>query len=266
MNIAVCLKQVLDPDIPASDFRLDGNNKTVSPPNPSWVINIFDENALETALQLRDAVEGSKVTALSFGSELSIEGLRKALAMQADQAVLISEEGAESVDTFGKTKILAAALRQQGPFDLILCGRETADWHGGRMGSCLAEELEMPCVSFVARISQQGEKLRLRRQTETGWEVLEATPPAVLTITNDDSNLPRIPKVRDSMMAFRKEISTLTLESLGLTNEQIEATGVLNLTDLFIPQSDQECLVVDGDDGPTKANNLLAKMEELKII
>ena len=266
MNIAVCVKQVLDPDIPASEFRVDRDQKTVSPPNPSWVINIFDENALETALQLRDAVEGGKLTALSFGSEACIDSLRKALAMQADQAVLVSHQGAEAADSFAKTKILAAALRQLGPFDLILCGRETADWQGAKMGSFLAEELGLPCVNFVARISKQGENLHLRRQTETGWEVLEIAPPAVLTITNDDSNLPRIPKVRDSMMAFRKEIPTLTLESLGLNPQQVAGPQVLELTDLFIPESDRQCLIVEGEDGRQKAKNLVSKMEELKII
>ena len=135
-----------------------------------------------------------------------------------------------------------------------------------KMGTFLAEELGLPCVNFVARISKQGENLHLRRQTETGWEVLEIAPPAVLTITNDDSNLPRIPKVRDSMMAFRKEIPTLTLESLGLNPQQVAGPQVLDLTDLFIPESDRQCLIVEGEDGRQKAKNLVSKMEELKII
>jgi electron transfer flavoprotein beta subunit len=266
MNIAVCLKQVLDPDIPAGDFRVDRESKTVSAGNPSWVINIFDENALETALQLRDTTDDGKITALSFGPEAAIEALRKALAMQADQAALVSNQGVESIGSFGKAQILAAALRKLGPFDLVLCGRETADWHGAKMGSFLAEELGLPCINFVARIEKVEESFHLRRQTETGWEVLEVSPPAVLTITNDDSNLPRIPKVRDSMMAFRKEIPVLTLDSLGLVQQELEEPDVLELTDLFIPESDRQCLLVEGEDGREKAENLVSKLEELKII
>jgi electron transfer flavoprotein beta subunit len=266
MKIAICIKQVLDPDIPTSELHIDSDQKTVSTPNPSWVINIFDENALETALHLRDAVEGSELTALSFGPETCIDSLRKALAMQADHAVLISDQGVESADSFAKTKIIAATLNQLGPFDLILCGRETADWHGGKLGSFLAEELGLPCVNFVTQITQKGENLHLRRQTESGVEILEISPPAVLTITNDDTNLPRIPKVRDSMMAFRKEIPTLTLETLNLNAQELTGTEILDMTDIFIPESDQQCLIVEGEDGMEKAQNLISKMEELKIV
>src|SRR6185295_6141967 len=121
-----------------------------------------------------------------------------------------------------------------GTFELIMVGREAGDWGAGQTGGLLAEELGLPCVSFVDRIESSGSKLRLRRQTDTGWEVLEAEPPLVVTITNDDHNVPRIPRVRDVMLSYRQPIVKWTLADLGVSAGE----NYYQVVDLSVPQKE----------------------------
>src|SRR6266436_1693849 len=202
MNLVVCLKQILDPEIPARDFRVDPVKREAERGAASLVTNIFCENALETALQFRERIGSGRVTVLSFGPATAEDSLRKAWAMKADEAALVLNDGQPHPDPLTVARALAAAIRKLGGFDLIMVGREAGDWGAGQTGGLLAEELGLPCVSFVDQIENADSKLQLRRQTDTGWEILEAEPPVIVTITNDEHNVPRIPKVRDVMMSY----------------------------------------------------------------
>jgi electron transfer flavoprotein beta subunit len=200
MEILVCLKQILDPEAPARDFRIDAAKRIAERGSANLVTNIFCENALETALQLRDAVGNSKITVLSYGPPTAEDALRKALAMKADTAALVVNDGNPNPDPLTVARVLSAAARKLGNFDLIMVGREAGDWGAGQTGPLLAEELTVPCVCFADRLESAAGKLRIRRQTDSGWEMLEVDPPLVVTVTNDEHNVPRIPKVRDVMM------------------------------------------------------------------
>ncbi|MBV8859194.1 MAG: electron transfer flavoprotein subunit beta/FixA family protein [Acidobacteria bacterium] len=245
MNILVCLKQILDPEVPARDFRVDAAQREAEQGAANLVTNIFCENALETALQLRERAGGGKITALSYGRPTAEDSLRKALAMKADAAALVLHEGGEAPDPLASARVLAAAVKRLGAFDLIMTGREAGDWGAGQTGALLAEELGLPCVSFVDSIEVTGGNLRLKRQTDTGWEVFEAAPPVVVTVTNDEHNVPRIPKVRDVMMSYRQPLTKFTLADLGL------AAGADNdyyeVAELFVPQKETRCDFVNGD-------------------
>ena len=225
MNILVCLKQILDPEIPARDFRVDSVKSEAERGAANLVTNIFCENALETALQLRERTGSAKITVLSYGQPSAEDSLRKALAMKADAAALIVNDGNANPDPLTTARVLAAAIRKLGTFDLIMVGREAGDWGAGQTGGLIAEELGMPCVSFVDRIESEGGQLRLKRQTDSGWEVLEAEPPIVVTVTNDEHNLPRIPKVRDVMtvkvVIDRTETLTLMFDPEHALDERI---------------------------------------------
>jgi electron transfer flavoprotein beta subunit len=226
MNILVCMKQIPDPEIPARDFRLAGIGSA------NLVPDVFSENALETALQF-----GGKITVLSFGAPSVEDTLRKALAMKADAAVLVLNDGEASPDPLVVAQVLAAAARKLGEFDLIVTGRESGDWGTGQTGALLAEELGWPCVSFVDSIEQRDGRLRLRRQTESGFEIVEASTPVVLTITNDEHNVPRIPKVRDVMAAHRQPLTTWNASELGvdLSNRYYE------IVELSVPKKETQC-------------------------
>jgi electron transfer flavoprotein beta subunit len=248
MNILVCLKQILDPEIPARDFRVDPVRREAEQGSANLVTNIFCENALETALQFRERIGAAKITVLSYGQPSAEDSLRKALAMKADAAALVTAEGNTNPDPLTVARVLAAAIRKLGTFDLIMLGREAGDWGAGQTGGLIAEELGFPCVSFVDSIESANGKLRLKRQTDAGWEALEAEPPVVITVTNDEHNVPRIPKVRDVMMSYRQPLTRWTLDDLGINADEARAGNTYyEVADLSIPQKETRCEFVTGD-------------------
>src|SRR3979409_2645327 len=174
MNILVCLKQILDPEIPARDFRIDPVKREAERGSANLVTNIFCENALETALQFKEKIGNGSITVLSYGAPTAEDSLRKARAMKADAAALIVNDGNANPDPLTTARVLAAAIRKLGTFDLIMVGREAGDWGAGQTGALIAEELGLPCVSFVDRIESSDGQLRLKPQPDPGWEVLEA--------------------------------------------------------------------------------------------
>ena len=250
VKIIVCLKQILDPEIPTRDFRVDTVQREAVRGNANLVTNIFCENALETALQLRERAGGT-ITALCYAppSAASAEDtLRKALAMKADSAVLVTGDGKAHPDALTVAKVLAAAIRKLGEYDLILVGRESGDWGVGQTGGLLAEELGLPSLSFVDQIEAGAETLTIKRQTDLGWERFDARPPVVLTITNDEHNVPRIPKTRDVMMSFRQPLTKWTVAELGLDQSEIGAgNSYFEVSDLAIPVKEVNCEIVAGD-------------------
>jgi electron transfer flavoprotein beta subunit len=264
MNILVCLKQILDPEIPARDFRIDPVKREAERGAANLVTNIFCENALETALQFRERLGDAKITVLSYGATAAEDSLRKALAMKADTAALVVNDGNQNPDPLTVARVLAAAIRKLGTFDLIMVGREAGDWGAGQTGGLVAEELRLPCVSFVDRIESSDGKLRLKRQTDTGWEVLEAEKPVVVSVTNDEHNVPRIPKVRDVMMSFRQPLIQWTLDDLDIAADEARAgNSYYEVAELSIPQKETRCEFVSGDTLDERVETLAKRIVEV---
>jgi electron transfer flavoprotein beta subunit len=264
VNIIVCLKQILDPETPARDFRVDPTAKEAVRGSANLVTNIFCENALETALQFRERAGGGRITALSFGAPSAEDALRKALAMKADAAALIINDGHPHPDPLTVARVLAAGIRRLGAFDLIAVGRESGDWGAGQTGGLLAEELGLPCVSFVDHLEAGPDGLRLKRQTDQGWEVLAAKPPLVVTITNDEHNVPRVPKTRDVMMSFRQPITKWTLDELGIdASEARVGRSYYEVTELFIPVKETRCEFAAGDTLEEKVERFAQRIAEV---
>ncbi|MBI2954483.1 MAG: electron transfer flavoprotein subunit beta/FixA family protein [Chloroflexi bacterium] len=260
MNIVVCLKQILDPEIPAQDFRIDQERKEPTQGNASLVISPFDENALEVALQMRERAGEGRVTAISIGSSSGTLALRKALAVKADQAVHVAAEG--TINSFTAAAILGAALKKL-EFDVVLCGRQAGDWDFGVVGPLLAESLGIPCVPFVTEASYAGGAIQAKRQTLDGYDLVKAPLPVVLTVTNASTNNLRYPKVKDVMMADRKEILAWEAATL-LGGESPDAS--IEVRDLFIPVHKVECELIEGDNATEKALKLARRMRELKLV
>jgi len=256
MNVLVCLKQILDPEVPARDFHIDAQKREAERGSANLVTNIFCENALETALQFRERSGGGKITALSYGAATAEETLRKALAMKADAAALVVNDGASNIDPLTVARVLAAAIRKLGQFDLIMLGREAGDWGAGQTGGLLAEELSLPCVAFADKIELAGDKLRIRRQTDWGWEIAEVKTPVVVTITNDEHNVPRIPKVRDVMTSYRQPLTKWTASELGVDTKD----GYYEVTELFIPQKETRCEFAAGDTLEERAESFAKRL------
>ena len=264
MHSVVCIKQVLDQDIPPRAFRVDRAARRPDVAGAPLVMSIFDGNALETALKLREATGGGAVTALTIGPKGAEEILRKALAVTADNAVLIAEGDLDALGAAERAGLIAAAVRRTEPkVDLVLCGRQAGDWESGQVGSMVAEALEWPCVTFVSQITDAGSgRLRLRREVEDGYEVIEAATPVVVTVTNDESNVLRLAKVRDVMMAHRKPIMTWSAADLDGARGAAGAA----VTDLFIPEKSSKCEFVDGKTAAEKATNLVRRLREMKVL
>ncbi len=261
MNILVCLKQILDPEVPARDFSIDSSGLEANPTCANLVTNIFCENALETALQLKDRY-GGKISILSLGPESVEDTLRKGLAMKADEALMILNDTGQLPDAAATAKALAAAIGKLEAFDLILTGRESGDWGAGQTGGLLAEELGLPFIAFVDEIVEGGNnRLILRQQNDSGWKKFSAPKPVAASITNSDHNLPRIPKTRDIILANRKPITSWSLQDLELSPEIFSPSHLLaRVTRLTVPEAKGDCEFIDGSTKEEQIGKLAEKI------
>ena len=257
MKILVCVKQILDPDVPARDFRIDSSRNEAERAGANLVPNIFCENALETALQLRDASGGS-VTVLSFGTQEAEDVVRKALAMTVDEAALVVRPDDPAPDNLTVARVLAAAARKLGDFDVVMAGRESGDWGVGQTGGLLAEELGLPMVALVDRAEPADGGLTLRRQTDYGFDVVQAQGSVLLTITNSEGNVPRIPKTRDVMKSYRKPLTTWNVDELEAAADE----KVAEVVELSVPEKHVTCEFVEGDSLDEKVDTFARRIAD----
>jgi len=221
MKIAVCVKQV-----PEGNRRLDPGTKRLDR-SGEGALNAFDAHAVEEALRVKDHSGEGEVVLVSMGPAKAADALRKALAMGADRAVLVSDDGAAGADLVGTSRVLAAALEREQP-DLVLFGQQAADADGAVLWSAVAERLRRPVISQVAELTVADGKARGKRQTEFGYDVIEAALPAVVAVS-DAINEPRYPSLKGIMGAKSKPQETVTLSDLGV--EAGAKTEVLELSD-----------------------------------
>ena len=219
MKIIVPVKSVIDVEL---NIRVkDGE---VVRDGLNFILSKWDENALEAALQLKEANDG-EVTAVTIGPDRAGEALRKALAMGADKGVHVNDPAAAESDAFGNAKILAKVI-QRGEFDLVITGRQSQDTDLGATGPVLAEMLGVPLVVNVIEIdpAPAGGKLNLKRKGDAGAEVIEVALPALLT-ANDSLNEPRLASLRGIMQAKKKPMDILTLADLGIDPGEVGSAG-----------------------------------------
>src|SRR5436190_2468848 len=220
MKIAVCVKQV--PDATATR-RLDPDTKRLDR-SGEGALNAFDVNAVEEALKLKEAgSDVEEVVIVSLGPERGLEAMRKALAMGADRVVLVSDEAAAGSDLVATSKILAAALEREEA-DLVLFGQQANDSDGAVLWAAVADRLQRPLISQVAELAREDGKVRGKRQTEFGYDVIEAPLPAVVAVS-DAINVPRYPALKGIMGAKKKPQETLSLAELGVSAEEAGEAG-----------------------------------------
>jgi electron transfer flavoprotein beta subunit len=207
MKIAVCVKHV-----PEGHSRLDPGSKRLDR-SGEGALNHFDANAVEEALRLKGDSD-AEVVVVSLGPAKAADSLRKALAMGADRAVLVSDDAAAGSDLVATSKILAKALERESA-DLVLFGQQASDGDGAVLWAAVAERLHRPVVSQVAELKLEDGSLRLKRQTEFGYDVIEAPLPAVVAVS-DAINEPRYPSLKGIMGAKKKPFETLSLAEIGV--------------------------------------------------
>jgi electron transfer flavoprotein beta subunit len=259
MKFAVCVKHVPDAAAPK---RLDPQTKRLDR-SVEGTINPFDVHAVEEALRLKEAGEGGEVVLVSLGPAKAAESLRKALAMGADRVLLVTDEGAAGSDLLGTTRALAAALEREAP-DLVLFGQQSSDSDGAVLWAAVAEKLRRPVVSQVAELTLADGKVRGKRQTEFGYDVIEAPLPAVVAVS-DAINEPRYPSLKGIMGAKSKPQESVTLSELGLDGDAVGETG--KRTEVYAvgePPPRGESLKIEDDGGA--AQKIVDYLTERKLI
>ena len=266
MNMIVCCKQVLDPEAPPASFKIDpANNKVVPPPNVPPVISPFDENAVEAALKIKDK-QGGKITVISMGNNLSRDVVKKPLSMGADELVLLEDPIFEGGDSWSNAYALAIAIKKIGQFDLIFCGRQAADWDSGQVGSGIAEILGVPNVTLAKKVELADGKARVERVLPDGYQVVEVTLPALITISNELGE-PRYATLKGIMAAAKKQPTIWKPTDIGVDPSQIGAAGRKNkLVKLFQPVREGKCEIVEADSPAEAGTKLAARLRETKLI
>jgi electron transfer flavoprotein beta subunit len=217
MKIAVCVKQV-----PEGSRRIDPETKRLDR-SGEGALNPFDAHAVEEALRLKDAAGDGEVVLVSMGPARAQDALRKALAMGADRAVLVSDDAAVGADLVATSYALAKALERESA-DLILFGQQAGDSDGAVLWAAVADHLRLPVVSQAAELTHADGKLTVKRQTEFGYDIIEAPVPAVVAVS-DAINEPRYPSLKGIMGAKSKPQETLSLADLGVEVERAGEQG-----------------------------------------
>ena len=264
LQIIVTAKQVIDPEIPKSAFKIDPTTKRVVVPSSfPAIVNGFDEHAVEAALRIKDMQE-AKVTVLSVGKTFSIDVMRKLLAMGADELVLVQDAAIDdSIDSRVTAQLLSAAIKKIGPVDLILCGRQASDWDNAQVPLILTEELALPCITIAKKIEVGNGTVRVERVVPERIEVVEAPLPALVTVSNE-LGLPRYPTMRAIMAANRKRPAIWKLSDLSV--DSVTRQPSLQLVDLFVPVQDQACEFIDGGDEREIAQKLFQMLRDTRLL
>ena len=264
INVIVCVKQVMDPETPASAFKVDADtNKVIPAQGIPPVVNGFDENAVEAALRLKDSGEVDKITVISVGNDFVMDVMKKPLSMGADELILIEDDSVSELDAFATAATLAKAIAKIGEFDLILCGRQASDWDQAHVPMGVAELLGLPCVTLAQRLDVADGGITVQRTLTDGYEVVESQLPAVVTVSNELGE-PRYPNLRGIMQASRKTPTIWSPSELGLDQDSLAPK--LTLTELFIPVSDKQVEIIDGEDEADAGRNLALRLREEKLI
>lgn len=245
LKIVVCIKQVPDPDF-FSQITIDPATKTIIRKGIPAVVNQLDKNALEEALKIREAF-GGKVVVISMGPSEAKEALREALAMGADDALLLSDKAFAGADSLATSYTLAAGIKKLGDFDLVLCGNQTVDGCTSQVGPQLAEFLGIPHVTSVRRIDFIDKNtLKAEEAIEHGYIIVEAKLPVLLTLVKG-INKPRHPTVQGILGVAEREIRVLGRKDIDVEADKIGLIGSpTKVTDCFSPELKRMNIILKG--------------------
>jgi electron transfer flavoprotein beta subunit len=255
MNVVVLAKYVPNPNgVPelGDDFLLkrEGVEGALDP---------GDEFGVEAGLQLADA-QGGEVTVVSMGPEAALAGVRKALSMGAHKAVLVSDDGLRGSDALVTARVLAAAIKK-AEFDVVIAGVESTDGYTGTLPMTLAGLLGVPSVTFARKLEVADGKVKVERQTELGYDVVEADLPVVVTVTAGATD-PRYPTLKGIMQAKQKPVERYTTSDLGLSDDDVAPTQKVGTVDAAPEKGPGEIVEDDG----TGAAKIADFLQEAKVI
>jgi electron transfer flavoprotein beta subunit len=234
-----------------SERKLDASDGRLDRDATDAVLDEINERAVEAALQIKEANDGSEVTVVTMGPDRATDAIRKALSMGADKAVHLSDPALAGTDTVGTAKALAALIGSSGGFDLVLAGNEASDGRSGATPAMVAEILGVPALTHAREITVDGSSVTVRRETDDGVTLLQADLPAVVSV-GEKINEPRYPSFKGIMAAKKKPVSTLTLADAGIDASSVGAEGALSAVTSAQPKppkSAGEKVTDEGDGG-----------------
>ena len=262
MHVVVCIKQVPN----TTEVRINPETNTLIRDGVESIINPFDENALETALQLKDT-HGAKVSVMTMGPPQAEAALREAMSRGADDCWLISDRAFAGSDTWATSCVLTAALRTLSPPpDLILFGKQAIDGDTAQVGPGVAELLDIPVIPYARKVEVVGDVVKVERAVEDGCEKLEARMPLALTILKE-ANAPRMASLKGRMRAKKAVIPVLNLEKIKANPDDIGLKGSpTRVVRIFSPPAKTGGIKIQGDNAQEVARAVVAKLKERQIL
>ena len=267
MRIVVCVKQIPNPEAAFSMLRVDEQAKKVVPaPGLQLVMSPFDEQAVEAALRIRESGTDAQITAISIGPESARNVLKHALAMGADDAVLVKDDALADAGSEATALALSRTIQKLGVIDLVLTGRQAADWDAGVVGCGVGEILGMPVITFARKVDVAGAVVTVERVLDDGFETIEAELPVVVTVSNE-LGAARKPSLRETMRAARKPLAVHSASDVGLAPADVERVAARGVRErLYVPVKDNVCELMAGADAVAQAEALARRLREARLI
>jgi electron transfer flavoprotein beta subunit len=260
MNIAVCVKQIPDPAVPG---ELDPETKTLKREG-KLILDDSDAYGVEMALQLADKAGGGEVTLVSMAPNDEVSGLRTALAMGAAKAILVSDPALLGSDALSTAKVIAKSVERAGDIDLVLTATESTDGYTGTIPGQVAELLGWPALTFAKHVEVGDGKVSIQRQTEAGFDEVEASLPAVVSVTAGVVE-PRYPSFKGIMAAKNKPVDQVKPDDLGLGGDQVGWAGARQQIVSVAAAPEREAGEKIEDEGDAH-ERIVAFLEQLKVV
>ncbi len=263
MNIIVCIKQVPD----TNEVKIDPKTGTLIREGVPSIINPDDRNALEEALRIKDELKDVKVTVLSMGPPQAKVALVEAIAMGADEGILLSDRAFAGSDTLATSTALAAAIKAIGNYDMICCGRQAIDGDTAQVGPQIAEHLGIPQITYVSELKLEGRKVMAKRALEDGYFVVQTELPVLITAIKE-LNEPRYPSIKGIYEGFKGDrIKVLTAKDIGVDENIVGLDGSpTQVSKSFTPPSRGGELEMLEGSPEEQARQLIERLKEEKLI
>ncbi|MEW6665423.1 MAG: electron transfer flavoprotein subunit beta/FixA family protein [Thermodesulfobacteriota bacterium] len=257
-----CIKEIPDPEGPSTAFQINGDTKRVVPVGIPPVINPFDQNALEAALRLKDRL-GGKVIAMNMADKPAMPVLKRALSVGVDEVVVLQDPGFKDLTSQSTAEVLCAGIKKIGPYDLILTGRQSADWDFGLVGLLVAEILEIPAINLAQAVELREEGIFVERLRRVGHEVVTAPVPALVTVSSEVGDL-RLPTLKAIHDAKKKTVTVWGARDLGIDPGLLRTRSIRSLSSP--PSRERACLRIQGATPGEKGVNLALQLRRDRLI
>ncbi|MDP4181502.1 MAG: electron transfer flavoprotein subunit beta/FixA family protein [Bacillota bacterium] len=260
MNIIVCVKQVPG----TNEVKMNKETNTIIREGVEAIINPFDTYALEEGLRIKDKTSG-KVTVMSMGIPTVADLLKETIALGADETVLLSDRAFAGADTLATSYALSMGIKKLGSYDLIICGKQATDGDTAQVGPSLAEKLKIPHSTYIRKIEEIREGyIRCQRMTEDGYEVIEMSLPAVITVVKE-INEPRLPSIKGMMRAKKANVTVWTADDINADKNLCGLRGSpTQVVKTFVPVHEVQSEMLEGTP-QEQAKSLVDKMINMQF-